>query len=313
MWCGSWYRPEAVRRPQRLRARCRGATTARYARACGSTCWPGMAVRCGRVVAAALAQLGATPDSSGGRSMAVAATTCGAVHADGGCPTGRRDGAPSRYTLCAAWWSAAGAWRAPEPGDDRAADRGHAVVPGRVPPGHRRAQQGAHRMNMKQGLAFGLAKLAWAGGQTVGRAARGAMAQVTRRSPFVLRPPSPGHDRDTACLGRRSSAGYVRMARGRQDRYSAGQSDCLGKVVLRFGAVRSAAGGEDLGQVWPREPRAGRMGRGRRAGGQEDRPGQRPSAAASASSATDRRHLGEAQCLQCRSCGRRTQHPCQAW
>src|SRR5882757_220306 len=38
---------------------------------------------------------------------------------------------------------------------------------------------GAHRLNLNQGLAFGLANLAWAGGQTIGAAASGALAQAT--------------------------------------------------------------------------------------------------------------------------------------
>jgi MFS family permease len=46
---------------------------------------------------------------------------------------------------------------------------------------------GAHRLNLNQGLAFGLANLAWAGGQTVGAAASGALAQATSDLvPFVL-------------------------------------------------------------------------------------------------------------------------------
>ena len=46
---------------------------------------------------------------------------------------------------------------------------------------------GAHRLNLNQGLAFGLANLAWAGGQTVGAAASGALAQATSDVvPFVL-------------------------------------------------------------------------------------------------------------------------------
>jgi len=42
---------------------------------------------------------------------------------------------------------------------------------------------GAHRLNLHQGLAFGLANLAWASGQTAGAAASGALAQAT--SDFV--------------------------------------------------------------------------------------------------------------------------------
>ena len=38
---------------------------------------------------------------------------------------------------------------------------------------------GAHRLGLHQGLAFGLANLAWAGGQTIGAAAGGALAQAT--------------------------------------------------------------------------------------------------------------------------------------
>jgi MFS family permease len=46
---------------------------------------------------------------------------------------------------------------------------------------------GAHRLNLNQGLAFGLANLAWAGGQTVGAAVSGALAQATSDLvPFVL-------------------------------------------------------------------------------------------------------------------------------
>ncbi len=46
---------------------------------------------------------------------------------------------------------------------------------------------GAHRLNLNQGLAFGLANLAWAGGQTVGAAVSGALAQATSDLvPFAL-------------------------------------------------------------------------------------------------------------------------------
>lgn len=38
---------------------------------------------------------------------------------------------------------------------------------------------GAHRLDLHQGLAFGLANLAWAGGQTIAAAASGAIAQAT--------------------------------------------------------------------------------------------------------------------------------------
>ena len=39
--------------------------------------------------------------------------------------------------------------------------------------------EGAHRLELNQGLAFGLANLAWAGGQAVAAAASGAVAQAT--------------------------------------------------------------------------------------------------------------------------------------
>jgi MFS family permease len=42
---------------------------------------------------------------------------------------------------------------------------------------------GAHRLELHQGLAFGMANLAWAGGQTVAASASGAIAQAT--SDFV--------------------------------------------------------------------------------------------------------------------------------
>ena len=45
----------------------------------------------------------------------------------------------------------------------------------------------AHGLGLNQGLAFGLANLAWAGGQTIGAAASGALAQATSDLvPFVL-------------------------------------------------------------------------------------------------------------------------------
>ena len=45
----------------------------------------------------------------------------------------------------------------------------------------------AHELGLNQGLAFGLANLAWAGGQTVGAAASGALAQATSDLvPFAL-------------------------------------------------------------------------------------------------------------------------------
>jgi MFS family permease len=45
----------------------------------------------------------------------------------------------------------------------------------------------AHGLGLNQGLAFGLANLAWAGGQTVGAAASGALAQATSDLvPFAL-------------------------------------------------------------------------------------------------------------------------------
>ncbi|MGH3124536.1 MAG: MFS transporter [Streptosporangiaceae bacterium] len=46
---------------------------------------------------------------------------------------------------------------------------------------------GAHRLNLNQGLAFGLANLAWAGGQTIGASGSGALAQATSDLvPFAL-------------------------------------------------------------------------------------------------------------------------------
>ncbi len=46
---------------------------------------------------------------------------------------------------------------------------------------------GAHRLNLNQGLAFGLANLAWASGQTIGAAVSGTLAQATSDLvPFVL-------------------------------------------------------------------------------------------------------------------------------
>jgi hypothetical protein len=42
---------------------------------------------------------------------------------------------------------------------------------------------GAHRLNLNQGLAFGLTNLAWAAGQGIASAAGGAIAQAT--SDFV--------------------------------------------------------------------------------------------------------------------------------
>jgi len=38
---------------------------------------------------------------------------------------------------------------------------------------------GAHRLQLNQGLAFGLANLAWASGQAIAAAASGAVAQAT--------------------------------------------------------------------------------------------------------------------------------------
>ncbi len=47
--------------------------------------------------------------------------------------------------------------------------------------------EAAHRLELNQGLAFGLANLAWAGGQTFGAAAGGALAQATSDIvPFAL-------------------------------------------------------------------------------------------------------------------------------
>ena len=46
---------------------------------------------------------------------------------------------------------------------------------------------GAYRLGLNQGLAFGLANLAWASGQTIGAAASGALAQATSDLvPFAL-------------------------------------------------------------------------------------------------------------------------------
>ena len=45
----------------------------------------------------------------------------------------------------------------------------------------------AHGLGLNQGLAFGLANLAWASGQTIGAAASGALAQATSDLvPFAL-------------------------------------------------------------------------------------------------------------------------------
>ncbi len=47
--------------------------------------------------------------------------------------------------------------------------------------------EAAHRLELNQGLAFGLANLLWAGGQTLGAAAGGALAQATSDVvPFAL-------------------------------------------------------------------------------------------------------------------------------
>ena len=64
---------------------------------------------------------------------------------------------------------------------------------------------GAHRLGLNQGLAFGLANLAWASGQTVGAAASGALAQATSDLvPFVLLA--------AACLG---TLGWLRARSAR--------------------------------------------------------------------------------------------------
>ena len=62
---------------------------------------------------------------------------------------------------------------------DGSADRGHARLRHPLRARERIAQRGAHRLDLNQGLAFGLANLAWATGQTVASAGSGALAQAT--------------------------------------------------------------------------------------------------------------------------------------
>jgi MFS family permease len=83
--------------------------------------------------------------------------------------------------------------------------------------------EGAQRLGLNQGLAFGLANLAWAGGQTIGAAASGVLAQATSDLlPYALLA--------AACL--------VTLVSLRRASRAAGPADETGLAVARRGSDR---------------------------------------------------------------------------
>jgi MFS family permease len=135
-----------------------------------------------------LAQLGATTLIIGGTFLAAAAIESALSPLAGRLSDRRGALVPISISLCAAVVvSLLVPWLAPAPALIALLIAGMPSYGTLFTPASALLSNGAHRLNVNQGLAFGLANLAWAGGQTVGAPASGALAQATSDLvPFVL-------------------------------------------------------------------------------------------------------------------------------
>jgi MFS family permease len=135
-----------------------------------------------------LAQLGATTLIIGGTFLAAAAIESALSPLAGRLSDRRGALVPIQISLCAAVVvSLVVPWLAPAAVLIAVLVAGMPSYGTLFTPASALLSNGAHRLNLNQGLAFGLANLAWAGGQTVGAAASGALAQATSDVvPFVL-------------------------------------------------------------------------------------------------------------------------------
>ena len=135
-----------------------------------------------------LAQLGVTVLVIGGTFLAAAAVESGLSPLAGRLSDRRGALVPIQISLCTAVAvSLLVPWLAPAPVLIAVLIAGMPAYGTLFTPASALLSNGAHRLNLNQGLAFGLANLAWASGQTVGAAASGALAQATSDLvPFVL-------------------------------------------------------------------------------------------------------------------------------
>ena len=135
-----------------------------------------------------LAQLGATALIIGGTFLAAAAIESGLSPLAGRLSDRRGALVPIQLSLCVAVVvSLLVPWLAPAPALIVVLILGMPGYGTLFTPASALLSDGAHRLHLNQGLAFGLANLAWAGGQTIGAAASGALAQATSDLvPFAL-------------------------------------------------------------------------------------------------------------------------------
>ena len=135
-----------------------------------------------------LAKLGATVLVIGGTFLAAAAVESGLSPLAGRLSDRRGALVPIQISLCVAVTvSLLVPWLAPAPVLIAVLIAGMPAFGTMFAPASALLSNGAHRLGLNQGLAFGLANLAWASGQTVGAAASGALAQATSDLvPFVL-------------------------------------------------------------------------------------------------------------------------------
>lgn len=135
-----------------------------------------------------LAQLGATVLIIGGTFLAAAAIESGLSPLAGRLSDRRGALVPIQLSLCVAVIvSLLVPWVAPAPVLIALLIVGMPGYGTLFTPASALLSNGAHRLHLNQGLAFGLANLAWAGGQTIGAAASGALAQATSDLvPFAL-------------------------------------------------------------------------------------------------------------------------------
>ena len=152
-----------------------------------------------------LAQLGATTLVIGGTFLAAAAVES-ALSPLAGLSDRRGALVPIQISLCAAVVvSLLVPWLAPAAVLIAVLVAGMPSYGTLFTPASALLSNGAHRLNLNQGLAFGLANLAWAGGQTIGAAVSGALAQATSDLvPFALLA--------AACLG---TLGWLRARSAR--------------------------------------------------------------------------------------------------
>lgn len=135
-----------------------------------------------------LAQLGATALVIAGTFLAAAAIESGLSPLAGRLSDRRGALMPISLSLCAGVVvSLLAPWLAPAPVLIALLIVGMPAYGTLFAPASALLSTGAYRLGLNQGLAFGLANLAWASGQTVGAAASGALAQATSDLvPFTL-------------------------------------------------------------------------------------------------------------------------------